>query len=98
MLVQARTGRIGLAKFPYSRHVPGVLSTQCRYGGGEETPQHMALFCVHEAEHRQCLQIRGRVDYRRLVGTNAGAKRLAEWMIRSGRLDQFSLVRDLLYS
>jgi hypothetical protein len=38
MLVQARTGRIGLAKFLYSRKVPGVVSAQCRCGAGEETP------------------------------------------------------------
>jgi hypothetical protein len=39
-----------------------------------------------------------RLDYQQLIGTNGGAKRLAEWMICSGRLGQFSLARHLLYS
>ena len=38
VLVQARPGRIGLAKFLYSRKVPGILSAQCTCGAGEETP------------------------------------------------------------
>ena len=41
------------------------------------------------------LRTGGRVDYRQLTGTNSWAKRLAEWMIRSGRLGQFSLARRL---
>jgi hypothetical protein len=98
VLVQTRTGRIGLAKFLYSRKVPGVLSAQCRCRTGEETPRHMALFCIDEIGRRQHLQVGGRVDYQQLIGTNSGAKRLAEWMIRVGRLGQFSLARRLLYS
>jgi len=37
VLVQARTGRIGLAKFLYKYRVPSVLTAQCRCGAGEET-------------------------------------------------------------
>jgi hypothetical protein len=44
VLVQVRTACMGLAKYLYSRHVPGVPSAQCRCGGGEEAPRHMALF------------------------------------------------------
>ena len=62
--VQARTGRIGLAKFLYSRKVPGILSAQCRCRAGEETPRHMALFCTDETERRQCLRAGRRVNYR----------------------------------
>ena len=58
---------------------------------------HMALFYAKEAERHQYLRTNGRVDYQRLMGTNGGARRLAEWMIRSGRLGQFSLARRLLY-
>ena len=90
-------GKIGLAKFLYTRKVPGVLSAQCECRGGEETARHMALFYAKEAERHQYLRTNGRVDYRRLVGTNEGARRLAEWMIRSGWLGQFSLARRLLY-
>jgi hypothetical protein len=63
VLVQARTGRIGLAKFLYNRPVPGVLSAQCKCRNGEETPRHMALFCIEEAGRRQHLRVGGRLDY-----------------------------------
>jgi hypothetical protein len=98
VLVQARTGRIGLAKFLHKRKVPGVLSAQCRCGAGEETPRHMALFCTEEAGRRQGLRTDGSINCQQLIGTNGGAKKLAEWMICSGRLGQFSLAKRLLYS
>ena len=79
VLVQARTGRVGLAKFLYSRKVPGKLPAECRCEAGEATPRHMVLFCTEEAERRQRLRTGtgGRVDYQQLVGTKSGAKRLA---------------------
>jgi hypothetical protein len=99
VLVQARTGRIGLARFLYNHKVPGVLYAQCRRGAGEEIPRYLTLFCTEEAERRQCLRTgaHGRVNYQQLIGTGKGAK-LAEWMICSGMLGQFSLARRLLYS
>jgi hypothetical protein len=97
MLVQARTGRVGLAKYLYSRKVPGILTAQCRCEAGEETVRHMALYCTDETERRQCLRMNGRLNYGRLIGTASGVKRLTEWMIRSGRLGQFSLARNFLY-
>jgi hypothetical protein len=53
VLVQARTGRIGLVKFLYNRGVPRILSAQSRCRMGEETPRHMALYCAEEADRRQ---------------------------------------------
>jgi hypothetical protein len=55
LLVQSRTGRIGLARFLYTRKVPGIASAQCQCRAGEETPRHMALFCNHEANRRHQL-------------------------------------------
>jgi hypothetical protein len=98
MLVQACTGRIGLAKFLYERKVSGIQTAQCCCGAGEETVRHMALYCTEETERRQSLRTNGRLNYNRLIGTANGARRLAEWVIRSGRLGQFSLARNLLYS
>jgi hypothetical protein len=82
VLVQARTGRIGVAKFLYNRRVPRVLSAQCRCEAGEEPPRHMALFCIEEAGRQQHLQAGGRLNYKQLIGTSSGAKGLVEWMIR----------------
>jgi hypothetical protein len=52
ILIQACTSQIGLAKFLYIRKVPGILTTQCRCGAGEETPRHIALFYIDEIERR----------------------------------------------
>jgi hypothetical protein len=102
VLVQVRTGRIGLAKYLYSRHVPGILSAQCRCEGGEETPRHMALFCREESDRRHALRTgtgtSRQINYRNLTRTASGAKLLSEWVMRSGRLGQFALARSLLYN
>jgi hypothetical protein len=98
VLVQAQTGRIGLAKFLYNGKVPRIQSAQCRCGAGEEMPRHMVLYCIEEAGRRPGLRTSDRVNCQQLIGTASGAKRLAEWMIRSGRSGQFSLARSLLYS
>ena len=58
----------------------------------------MALYCTEEAERRQHLRTGQRLDYQQLIGINSGAKKLTEWMIRSGRLGQFTLAGRLLYS
>jgi hypothetical protein len=63
VLVQAQTGRIGLAMFLYNRKVSGIHSAQCWCGAGEETPQHIALYCIEEAGHRPGLRTNGRVNY-----------------------------------
>lgn len=56
LLVQARTRHIGLAKFLYSRKIPGIVIAQCQCIAGHETARHMALFCTKEAGRRQYLQ------------------------------------------
>jgi|SRR5579862_451973 len=99
ILVQVRTGSIGLRKHLHRRRVPGFATAQCACGGGEETPRHIALVCEQEINRRDRLRLAsGRpVTYGRLTGTPKGAKVFSEWMIKSGRLGQFSLARQLLY-
>jgi hypothetical protein len=72
MLVQVRTGSIGLRKHLYRRRVPGFTTAQCPCGGGEETLRHIALFCEQEANRR---------DRLRLTCSPKGAKVFSEWMI-----------------
>src|ERR1700730_448562 len=93
MLVQVRTSSIGLRKHLHRRRVPGFTTAQCTCGGGEETLRHIALVCGQETNRRDCLWLTsGRpVTYRRLTGSPKGAKVFSEWMIKSGRLGQFSL-------
>ena len=100
LLTQIRTGRIGLAKFLYSRRVPGFTTGCCQCSGGFETPRYMALFCPQEATCRNQLKDpAGRaVPYALLTGTNIGAKTFTKWIMLSGRLGQFSLAKRLLYA
>jgi hypothetical protein len=97
VLVQARTGKIGFAKFLCDRRVPGYATGQCLCGHGLEAPRHIALYCQREQERRHLLRIGGLIDYRLLTGSPQGARTLSEWIIRSGRLNQYSLERCLLY-
>jgi hypothetical protein len=45
LLVRARTGRIGLARFLHSCKVPGLECAKCQCRAGEETPRPIALSC-----------------------------------------------------
>ena len=98
LLVQARTGRIGLAKLLHSQRVPGFDTAKCQCYAGHETPRHVAHFCVEEANRRQ--QLRDSTDrtqpYARLIGTNEEARRFVRWMMFSNRLGQFVLAKRLL--
>ena len=73
----------------------------CLFSAGAELEKRRPdtwLSCTKETERRQHLRIGWRVNYMKLIGTNSGARKLAEWIIRLGRLDQFSLAKRLLYS
>ena len=74
LLTQARTGRIGLAKFLYGRSVPGFTTATCQCRAGHETPRHMALYCMYEADKRHYLHVGKNRTYTQMVGTNEGAK------------------------
>jgi len=99
-LVQFRTGRTGLAHFLYRARVPGVESDLCSCGNGPETPRHVLIHCEKEIEQRGELRKAGggRLDLRKLLDTPEGARVAGRWVVRSGRLPQFSLARALLYT
>jgi hypothetical protein len=50
VLVQARTGRIGLARFLFNHKVSGIESAKCRCKAREEAPWHMALYYLLAGE------------------------------------------------
>jgi hypothetical protein len=99
LLVQAHTGRIGLAKFLYNCKVPSIVTAQCQCRAGEETARYMAFYCTQEAS--RLLYLTDNADrtqpYHRLVGTSSGAQCFTKWVMFSNRLAQFTLAKLLLY-
>jgi hypothetical protein len=98
-LVQFRTGCTGLAYFLHKARVPGVESGLCSCGNGFETPRHMLIHCEKEQAQREELRRigEGGLDFKKLLDTPEGAGVTSRWIVRSGRLSQFSLARSLLY-
>jgi hypothetical protein len=98
-LVQFRTGCTGLARFLHKSRVPGIESGLCGCEGGLETPRHVLVHCSKESERREELRRvgGGTLDFRKLLDTPEGTGVSSRWIIRSGRLHQFSLARALLY-
>jgi hypothetical protein len=98
-LVQFRTGCTGLAYFLYKARVPGVESGLCSCGNSFETPRHILIHCEKERIQREELRRAGKggLDFKKLLDTPEGAGVTSRWIVRSGRLPQFSLARSLLY-
>jgi hypothetical protein len=93
-LIQARTGRTGLAHFLSKARVPGYESPMCNCGLDEETPQHVLLHCPLEEERRHWFP---RATFQDLISTPENAAISAKWLIQSNRLPQFQLASRLLY-
>ncbi len=45
LIVQIRTGKIGLRKFSVARKVPGFDNPRCQCGRGKQSAQHMLTIC-----------------------------------------------------
>ena len=95
VLVQARTGRIGLAHFLCKARVPGYKTPAYRCGLGDKTAEHLLLHCRLETERRQWRRGTRLSD---LVSEPSRAATTAKWIIQSSRLGQFQLASRLLYS
>ena len=98
ILVQARTGKIGLRDFLFKRRVPGFDSPWCNCGQGRETVRHILVFCPRERERREHLvQALGEpIDTDRMLSTPGKAGIIARWLLRSGRLGMFQLANQLI--
>jgi hypothetical protein len=94
LLVQMRTGHIGLGAYLAGRRVPGA-EARCRCGGGMETVRHILIFCRNEREARREL---GPLpdDTSKALNNRKKAATLARWMMRRGRLQQFRLALELI--
>ena len=64
MLVQARTGKIGLTSFLKKINLLGITSANYRCGSGEETVKHVVLYCSLEDDRQDELRsLDNQLDY-----------------------------------
>ena len=95
--VQLRTGVIGLAATLSKLRVPGYKSGLCLCGQASETVRHLIVHCERQSHRRDQLRIDGVLDLNNLLNTRDRLKKVTKWVIKSGRLQQFSLAGTLLY-
>ncbi|KAL2123800.1 hypothetical protein VTJ04DRAFT_165 [Mycothermus thermophilus] len=102
LLTQARAGAVGLRGYLFRAKVPGVNTPHCACGQGEETVEHLVVWCQYPPRPRPWdpRAIRTRLDlYYVLRGRGARAQRLAKgvvnWLLQSGRLPEYRLAARL---
>jgi hypothetical protein len=101
LLVQARTGVIGLRDFLFKQNVP-VLTPYCSCGEGRETVEHLVIWCPIPPKPRTwpTREIRTHRDLS-LVLQGEGSRNLwllrkvLGWLMDSGRLVEYKLARRL---
>ena len=97
-LIQMRTEKIGFAQFLFRCKVPGVQSASCECGWPKQDVRHVLIFCPRLSRYRPTLLgSAGTSDLRKILTTPKGARALTRWLIKSGLLRQYSLIREQLY-
>jgi len=102
LLIQARTGAIGLRDFLFKRQVPGFPTPYCSCGEGRETVEHLVVWCLTPPKPRTWLrtEIRTHRDLS-LVLQGRGPRnrwllrKVLGWLMDSGRLLEYGLARKL---
>ena len=89
MIVQARTGKIGLRSYLHSIGAEDSRNYSC--GGETQSIQHILLCCPEFKELRETMwEIRRETDLKALLGSAELAKRAAQFLINTRLLPQFS--------
>lgn len=95
IIVQLRTGRIGLAEFLHKRKVPDYPTPFCSCGLGVGSTSHFLKSCpLYSSSRPRVFKGKTKED---LLTDPLLAKTTARWAIQTGALQQFDLAKILLY-
>ncbi|EAQ83013.1 hypothetical protein CHGG_10831 [Chaetomium globosum CBS 148.51] len=94
LLVQARTGKIGLRGFLFTRRVPEVVTPVCRCGMARETFKHLVLECNGAADKPQPWPDDG-AELLEWLDDVEKAAIVVRWVLGLGRLNEFRLAVEL---
>ena len=94
LLVQARTGKIGLRGFLFTRRVPEVVTPVCRCGMARETFEHLVLECNGAADKPQPWPDDG-AELLEWLDDVEKAAIVVGWVLGLGRLNEFRLAVEL---
>jgi hypothetical protein len=102
VLIQLRTGKIGLNSFLHRRRVPDVQSPLCSCGLAPETPCHIAVDCPLTATARDGLAVslapralRSHRDFAAVLADPDRAQTIARWFLKLNRLKEFRLAVEI---
>jgi hypothetical protein len=97
LLVQMRTGKIGLRAFLFERRVPDVMTPVCVCGDGRETARHVAAYCqLEEATRRELpFAMRTHRDFEAAVRDPTRAAYLTRWFMRRQRLGGYRVALQI---
>ncbi|EAQ92081.1 hypothetical protein CHGG_00316 [Chaetomium globosum CBS 148.51] len=94
LLVQARTGKIGLRGFLFTRRVPEVVTPVCRCGMARETFEHLVLECNGAADKPHPWPDDG-AELLEWLDDVEKAAIVVGWVLGLGRLNEFRLAVEL---
>ena len=97
LLVQMRTGKIGLRAFLFERRVPDVMTPVCSCGDGRETARHVAAYCQLEETTRRELPFAMRThrDFDMAVKDPTRAASLTRWLMRRQRVGGYRVALQI---
>ena len=96
LLLQIRTGRIGLASFLFRAGVPDFPTPLCVCGQAEETAKHITSSCSFYSRQRQQVSFNPQ-DFT-IISNPELLQKFLYWFMSLKRLNQFNLAFKLHYS
>ena len=97
LLLQTRTGRIGLASFLFRAGVPDFPTPLCVCGQAEETVKHITSSCSLYSSQRQQASFNSQ-DFTSTISNPELLQKFLYWFMSLKRLNQFNLAFKLHYS